>query len=217
MTNEVSEVLGAPADRRIFGHPRGLAICFLMEMWERFSYYGMRALLIFYLTQHFLFGQQSFLIYGAYTSLVYLVPVIGGILADRYLGSRKAVTLGALLLVAGHFGMAFEGPPAQEFIEYQGVQYELVTEGRSDDAVQYLRSESARYDIERNRDGLTVLGLEEGSALPSFLPYEEYSTTVKRNDFYLNIFYLSLALFIRGVGFLIANISTIVGALYKKK
>ena len=107
-------------------------------------------------------------------------------------GSRKAVTLGALLLVAGHFGMAFEGPPAQEFIEYQGVQYELVTEGRSDSAVQYLRSESVLYNIEKGVEGITVLGLEDGSTLPSFLPHEEYTTTIERDDFYLNIFYLSL-------------------------
>ena len=87
----------------ILGHPKGLYVLFLTEMWERFSYYGMRTLLIFYLTKHFLFtdGKAS-MIYGAYTALVYLVPVIGGMLADRYLGSRKAVTYGAILLVVGH-------------------------------------------------------------------------------------------------------------------
>lgn len=79
-------------------------------MWERFSYYGMRALLVFYLMQHFHFSEaQSYLIYGTYTSLVYLTPLIGGAVADRYLGARKAITLGALLLVAGHFGLALEG------------------------------------------------------------------------------------------------------------
>ena len=82
-------------------------------MWERFSYYGMRALLIYFLTQHFLFSdEKAYLIYGAYTAMVYLAPVIGGVIADRYLGPRKAVTLGAILLVLGHFGMAFEGAPA---------------------------------------------------------------------------------------------------------
>ena len=100
-------------DRGFFGHPRGLYVCFLTELWERFSFYGMRALLIFYLTEHFLFGDdKAFLIYGAYSAMVYVMPVIGGMLADRYLGSRKAVTYGAVLLVIGHFGMAFEGPPA---------------------------------------------------------------------------------------------------------
>ena len=139
-----------------FGHPRGLLVCFMTELWERFSYYGMRALLIFYLTEHFLFGDdKAFLIYGAYSALVYVMPVIGGMLADRYLGSRKAVTFGAILLVIGHFGMAFEGPAA-------------VANG----------------------------------------------TEIERDPFFLNLFYLSLAFIITGVGFLKANISTIVGALY---
>ena len=72
---------------------------FFAEMWERFSYYGMRALLIFYLTQHWLFSDgKSNLIYGAYTSLVYITPVLGGYLADRYLGQRKAVLFGGVLL-----------------------------------------------------------------------------------------------------------------------
>ena len=94
----------------LFGHPRGLVILFLTEMWERFSFYGMRGLLILYLTQHFLFSdERSTVLYGAYTALVYVMTIIGGVLADRYLGSRKAVTFGAILLVLGHLGMAFEG------------------------------------------------------------------------------------------------------------
>jgi proton-dependent oligopeptide transporter, POT family len=92
------------------GHPRGLYVLFFAEMWERFSYYGMRALLILYLTKHWLFSDgQSNLIYGAYTSLVYITPVLGGWLADRYLGQRKAVQFGAILLTFGHVLMAFEG------------------------------------------------------------------------------------------------------------
>ena len=80
------------------GHPKGLYVLFFAEMWERFSYYGMRALLIFYLTKHWLFDDgKSNLIYGAYTSLVYITPVLGGYLADRYLGQRKAVLFGAHL------------------------------------------------------------------------------------------------------------------------
>jgi proton-dependent oligopeptide transporter, POT family len=92
------------------GHPRGLYVLFFAEMWERFSYYGMRALLILYLTKHWLFSDgKSNLIYGAYTSLVYITPVLGGWLADRYLGQRKAVQFGAILLTFGHVLMAFEG------------------------------------------------------------------------------------------------------------
>ena len=96
------------------GHPKGLYVLFFAEMWERFSYYGMRALLIFYLTKHWLFADdKANLVYGAYTSLVYITPVLGGYLADRYLGQRKAVLFGAVLLTCGHFLMAFEGSGGQ--------------------------------------------------------------------------------------------------------
>ena len=92
------------------GHPKGLFVLFFAEMWERFSYYGMRALLIFYLVQHWMYSDsEAGVIYGAYTALVYITPVVGGYLADRYLGQRKAVAFGALLLTFGHFLMAFEG------------------------------------------------------------------------------------------------------------
>lgn len=135
--------------------PKGLYILFFAEMWERFSFYGMRGLLVFYLTKHFLFERDAaFGIYGAYTTLVYIMPVIGGVLADRYLGQRRAVLIGAILLVAGHGMMAFEGSPVQ--------------------------------------------------------PGSQPDTTI------LNIFYLALALIIMGVGFLKANISSIVGELYPK-
>ncbi len=94
----------------VLGHPKGLYMLFFAEMWERFSYYGMRALLTLYLVKHWLFDDSaSNLIYGAYTSLVYITPVLGGWLADKYLGQRKAVLFGAVLLTAGHFFMAFEG------------------------------------------------------------------------------------------------------------
>ena len=74
-------------------HPRGLHILFVAEMWERFSYYGMRGLLIFYLTQHFLFDDRfAQAQYGTYTALVYLLPLLGGFLADRFLGTRKDST-----------------------------------------------------------------------------------------------------------------------------
>ncbi|QLC23348.1 peptide MFS transporter [Parasphingopyxis sp. CP4] len=110
--------LGAYAVTRpqpeVGGHPKGLYILFFAEMWERFSYYGMRALLIFYLTQHWLFNDSaSNIVYGAYVSLVYITPVLGGWLADRYLGQRKAVLFGAILLTFGHFLMAFEGTGGQ--------------------------------------------------------------------------------------------------------
>ncbi|GAB5351890.1 peptide MFS transporter [Qipengyuania sp. 483] len=98
----------------VIGHPKGLFLLFMAEMWERFSYYGMRALLIFYLVQHWLFtDSEASVIYGAYTALVYITPVVGGYLADRFLGQRKAVVFGAVLLTLGHFFMAFEGGGGQ--------------------------------------------------------------------------------------------------------
>ncbi|WP_426267603.1 peptide MFS transporter [Sphingomonas sp. LHG3443-2] len=101
-------------DPEFAGHPKGLYMLFFAEMWERFSYYGMRALLIFYLTKHWLFADdKANLIYGAYTSLVYITPVLGGYIADRYLGQRKAVLFGGLLLAIGHSLMAVEGTGGQ--------------------------------------------------------------------------------------------------------
>jgi proton-dependent oligopeptide transporter, POT family len=96
------------------GHPKGLYMLFFAEMWERFSYYGMRGLLIFYLTKHWLYSdEKASVIYGAYTALVYITPVIGGYLADRYLGQRKAVLFGAILLSFGHILMGVEGDGGQ--------------------------------------------------------------------------------------------------------
>lgn len=145
-----------PARDDFLGHPKGLYVCFFTEMWERFSFYGMKALLLLYLLKYHLFTDELGLdLLGAYGGLVYAVPVIGGLLADRYLGMRKAVVFGAVLLVLGHLGMAFEGEQAR-----------LV-------------------------DGVVV-----------------------RDEGALQVFYLSLALIIMGVGFLKPNISTIVGRLY---
>jgi POT family proton-dependent oligopeptide transporter len=146
----------APNTDEFLGHPKGLFVCFFTEMWERFSFYGMKALLLLYILKYHLFGDDAgYDLLGAYGGLVYAVPVIGGLLADRYLGMRKAVLLGGVLLVLGHLGMAYEG-------------------------------EQARI----------VAG------------------EIVRDDGALQVFYLSLALIIMGVGFLKPNISTIVGRLY---
>lgn len=96
-----------PPVNLMFGHPTGLFTLFFAEMWERFSYYGMRALLVFYMTKGFLqYGDgEAYAVYGAYTSLVYMTPFFGGLLADRILGPRRAVILGGLLMAAGHLLM----------------------------------------------------------------------------------------------------------------
>lgn len=93
---------------RLWSHPPGLYVLFFSEMWERFSYYGMRALLVLYLTQHLLYERAAALeVYGLYTGLVYLTPIIGGFLSDRWLGYRGTVLAGATLMMLGHFAMAF--------------------------------------------------------------------------------------------------------------
>jgi proton-dependent oligopeptide transporter, POT family len=92
------------------GHPRGLYMLFFAEMWERFSFYGMRAILVFYLVRHWDYAEgEANGVIGAYGALVYIMPVLGGWLADRYLGQRKAVLFGGILLAIGHLLMAVEG------------------------------------------------------------------------------------------------------------
>ncbi|PHY17955.1 peptide MFS transporter [Caulobacter sp. BP25] len=199
------------------GHPRGLIICFLAEMWERFSYYGMRAILIFYLTQHFLFDPKTASgHYGSYTSLVYLLPLLGGMLADKWLGTRKAVAFGALLLVAGHLAMAVEGKPAVQTLTYGGATYEFQSEGRGQERVSRLVVAEKPYEVSATKTGdFEIKGLPADAPLPAVLPKADYKLDVAgRDPFYLNVFWFALSLIILGVGFLKPNISTIVGQLY---
>lgn len=93
----------------IFGHPKGLYILFFTEMWERFSYYGMRALLVYYMIKQLFFTQETASqIYGLYTGFVYFTPFFGGLLADKYLGQRKTVILGGVLMIIGQFMLSVE-------------------------------------------------------------------------------------------------------------
>jgi POT family proton-dependent oligopeptide transporter len=104
-------VAGAPAPgRTLFGHPPGLTVLFMTQMWAEFSYFGLQALLVYYMTQHLGFSQaKSSLIYGAYGAASFFSPFFGGIIADRWLGRTRSVVGGALLMMFGHFAMAFEG------------------------------------------------------------------------------------------------------------
>jgi POT family proton-dependent oligopeptide transporter len=95
------------------GHPVGLFVCFFTEMWERFAFYGLKALLFLYLTQHHLFSDKNgYLLLGTYAGLAYALPVVGGLLADKYLGMRKAVSFGGALMALGMLGMAYKGTQA---------------------------------------------------------------------------------------------------------
>lgn len=108
-----SEAAASPqgnARRSLFGHPPGLTSLFLTQMWAEFSYFGLQALLVYYMTRHLHFPQtQSSLIYGLYGAAAFFSPFFGGIIADRWLGRTRSVVLGGVLMMAGHFLMAFEG------------------------------------------------------------------------------------------------------------
>ena len=111
----MTDSLAATADvgtnnGEFLGHPKGLYVCFTTELWERFSFYGMKYLLLLYLTKYHLFSDAAGLdVLGSYAGLVYALPVIGGLIADRYLGMRKSVLFGGVLLSLGHILMAVEG------------------------------------------------------------------------------------------------------------
>ncbi|MGB5257794.1 MAG: peptide MFS transporter [Woeseiaceae bacterium] len=101
-------------DGEFLGHPKGLYVCFTTELWERFSFYGMKYLLLLYLTKYHLFTDEMGLdVLGSYAGLVYALPLIGGMIADRYLGMRKSVLFGGILLSLGHILMAVEGYQAK--------------------------------------------------------------------------------------------------------
>ena len=215
----ITLVTGVPVLMQLLkNHPRGLIILFFAEMWERFSYYGMRGILIFYLTQHLLFDDAlASSQYGSYTSLVYLLPLIGGILADRYLGTRKAVAFGAILLVAGHLTMAYEGRPAQQSLTYAGQTYQVDAQGRADDRVVKLMVDGQAHAFgPAEGGGMKIEGLPAGASLPSVLPEGSYQMTKVVDQAGVNAFYLAVSLIIMGVGFLKPNISTIVGQLYRQ-
>ncbi|MFV0164304.1 peptide MFS transporter [Empedobacter falsenii] len=105
-------------DSKVLGHPSGLFVLFFTEMWERFSFYGMRVLLIQFLTAAVIAGdpmsgwawtaEQAGALYGTYAMMLYLTPIFGGVIADKYIGSRMAVIIGAIVMTVGHAAMAFD-------------------------------------------------------------------------------------------------------------
>lgn len=116
MTQAVATADLIERQEELFGHPKGLYVCFATELWERFSFYGMKYLLLLYLTKYHLFtDEMGFDVLGAYAGLVYALPLIGGMLADRYLGMRKSVLFGGILLSIGHLLMAVEGHQAVSY------------------------------------------------------------------------------------------------------
>ena len=169
---------GVPAHAKTFlGHPRGLYMLFFAEMWERFSYYGMRAILVFYLTKHFLFAEDpAYAVYGAYTSMVYITPVIGGYLADQYLGARRAVLIGGILISIGHLLIALvEGPPGVQAGHlggfYWGLSFIIVGTGFLKANISVLVGQLYRRDDTR-RDGafsIFYMGINLGAFIGPLL------------------------------------------------
>jgi POT family proton-dependent oligopeptide transporter len=203
-----------------FGHPRQLARLFTTELWERFGYYGMRALLTLYLTKHFIFGdRQATGLYGGYTSLVYLTPLIGGFLADQYLGSKRAVKFGAILMALGYFTLCFGGTTATPYATIDGQTYEVQVDNYQDrptstpGEVRYLVDHGQRLQIHGNDDGSVAL-LAPGGAPVRTIPTGHFESGSHQSTLFVMIMLIALSMVSIGNGFFKPNISTMVGALY---
>ena len=202
------------AEKTWFGHPRQLARMFTTEMWERFGFYGMRALLTLYLTQHFMFGdRQATGIYGGFTALVYLTPLIGGYLADQFLGSKRAVKFGAIVMSLGYLILCFGGPTAQPHASIDGQRYEVSIERAGEREVRYVVDGTRKLEIKGNDDGSVDL-LENGASVRK-VAKGSFESDADRSPFYVMVMLIGLSMVSTGNGFFKPNISTMVGELYQ--
>ena len=203
-----------PADQKTwFGHPRQLARLFSTEMWERFGFYGMRALLTLYLTQHFLFGDRAATgLYGGYTALVYLTPLVGGYLADQFLGSKRAVKFGAILMSIGYFVLCFGGQTATPYAKIDGQRYEVSIEKTAAGEQRYVLDQGHKQLIKGNDDGSITLS-ENGQTVRT-IAKGGFESEADRSPFYVMVMLIALSMVSVGNGFFKPNISTMVGELY---
>ncbi|MBB4837393.1 POT family proton-dependent oligopeptide transporter [Sphingomonas kyeonggiensis] len=198
-----------------FGHPRQLARLFTTEMWERFGYYGMRALLTLYLTQHFMFGDREATgIYGGFTALVYLTPLVGGYLADQYLGSKRAVKFGAIIMSLGYAILCFGGPTATPYATIDGQRYEVSIEKQADKEVRYVVDGSKKLEIKGNDDG--SVDLLNAGAVERKVEKGKFESNADRSPLYVMVLLIALSMVSVGNGFFKPNISTMVGELYEQ-
>src|SRR3982751_3770604 len=208
--------LSNPADRKTwFGHPAQLARLFTTEMWERFGYYGMRALLTLYLTQHFMFGDREATgLYGGYTALGYLTPLIGGYLADQFLGFKRAVKFGAIIMSIGYFILCFGGQTAKPYANVDGHRYDVSIEKAVDGGEQrFLLVDGHKQAIKGNDDG--TVSLSEGGQNVRTIAKGGFDSRAERSPFYVMILLIGLSMVSVGNGFFKPNISTMVGELYE--
>ena len=197
-----------------FGHPRQLARLFTTEMWERFGYYGMRALLTLYLTKHFVFGDREATgLYGGYTALVYLTPLVGGYLADQYLGSKRAVKFGAIIMALGYLLLCFGGETAKPYATIANQRYAIEVVDQADSEVRYLVDGANKLKIKGNDDGTVSLLAPDGSTART-VEKGGFESGAERSSFYVTIMLLALCMISVGNGFFKPNISTMVGELY---
>lgn len=206
---------GSSSGDEWFGHPSQLARLFTTEMWERFGYYGMRALLTLYLAQHFLFSDTTTTgIYGGFTALVYLTPLIGGLLADNYLGSKRAVKFGAIIMSIGYLTLCFGGEAAKPYATIEGQRYEITVEGGRDDRKQFVLDSGQKLEIRGNEDKTVSLLKADGSVART-IQGDAFKADGERSEFNVFLLLIGLALVTIGNGFFKPNISTMVGSLYK--
>ncbi len=199
-----------------FGHPAQLARLFTTEAMERFGYYGMRALLTLYLANHFLFSDSTTAsLYGGFTALVYLTPLVGGLLADNYLGSKKAVKFGAILMAAGYFTLCFGGEAAKPWAKIDSTQYAVTVAGEGDSKAQYVTIEGEQLKIKGNDDGSVSLLAGDGSERQR-VAKGGFESGGERDALFVTIMLLGLSCVTIGNGFFKPNISTMVGSLYAK-
>jgi POT family proton-dependent oligopeptide transporter len=197
-----------------FGHPRQLARLFTTEMWERFGFYGMRALLTLYLTQFFLFNdRQSTGLYGGFTALVYLTPLIGGLLADRFLGSKRSVKFGAIVMALGYLLLCFGGSPAKPYAMVEGQRYEVVNQGVGEARRQFIVSGGEQLLIKGNDDKSVSFVAADGAERKR-VASDSFEAKGERSPLYTMLMLIALSMVAVGNGFFKPNISTIVGSLY---
>jgi POT family proton-dependent oligopeptide transporter len=218
-----NDAIDNPSSGTWFGHPRQLTRLFTTEMWERFGFYGMRALLTLYLVKHFQFTDATANgLYGAFTSLVYLTPLFGGLLADQILGYKRSVKFGAIMMAIGYFALCFGGEMARPYLELNGQRHAVTLakpqEGQ-EESEKLVTLDGTEYRVAGQEND--SLKLEAVSTVPAdqqvrLLAKGTYRFDGERDPFWVNFMFLSLAFVIVGNGFFKPNISTIVGSLYAK-